>query len=65
MQVSFEELKTLYRSIYVDVDVLVTDTHDVSEDDMERSEENYKRLELIAKFATELCKYRPKPFIKD
>lgn len=62
MQVSFEELKTLYQSLYVNVDDLVEKREDVSDEEMARSEIAYNRLELIAKFAAEICKHRPIPF---
>lgn len=60
MQVNFDELKTLYRSLYVDVDDLVPDGTPVSEEVWEKSKEAYDMLELTSKLATELCKYRSK-----
>ena len=60
MLVNFEELKTLYQSLYVDLDILVTDGSDVSEYDMTRANLGYDKLALIAKLAQELCKFRPK-----
>lgn len=65
MQVNFDELKTLYRSLYVNVDDLVTEEKEVTEAEMAMSELAYARLELISKFAAELCKYRPMPFNKN
>lgn len=62
MQVNFNELKTLYQSLYVNVDDLVEKSEGVSDDEMARSEIAYNRLELIAKFAAEICKHRPLPF---
>lgn len=65
MQVNFEELKTLYRSLYVNVDDLVMEKEGVSDDDMARSELAYDRLMLISKLAAEICKYRPMPINKN
>lgn len=62
MQVTFDELKTLYRSLYVNVDDLVEKSEGLSDDEMARSEMAYARLELIGKFAAEICKHRPLPF---
>lgn len=62
MQVNFEELKTLYRSLYVNVDDLVMESEGVSDDDMARSELAYARLALISRLANEICKFRPNPF---
>lgn len=62
MQVNFEELKTLYRSIYVNVDDLVMEKEGVSDDDMARSEFAYDRLALLSRLANEICKFRPIPF---
>lgn len=62
MQVNFDELKILYQSLYVNVDDLVEKREGVSDEEMARSEIGYNRLELIAKFAAEICKHRPIPF---
>lgn len=62
MLVNFDELKTLYQSLYVNVDDLVEKREGVSDEEMARSEIAYNRLELIAKFAAEICKHRPLPF---
>lgn len=65
MQVNFDELKTLYQSLYVNVDDLVVGQSEVSAEEWTRSEVAYNRLELISKFAAEICKYRPMPFNKN
>lgn len=62
MQVNFDELKTLYRSLYVNVDDLVMEKEGVSDDDMARSELAYDRLALLSRLANEICKFRPLPF---
>lgn len=62
MQVTFDELKTLYRSLYVNVDDLVIEGQQATDAQMAASELAYCRLELIAKFAVEICKHRPIPF---
>lgn len=62
MQVNFDELKTLYRSLYVNVDDLVMEKKGVSDDDMARSELAYDRLALLSRLANEICKFRPLPF---
>lgn len=62
MQVNFDELKTLYQSLYVNVDDLVEKREGVSDEEMARSEIAYNRLELISKLAAEICKHRPIPF---
>ena len=62
MQVNFDELKTLYRSLYVNVDDLVIEQEEVSDEDMARSELAYDRLALISRLANEICKFRPIPF---
>ena len=62
MQVNFEELKTLYQSLYVNLDDLVVSDGEVSAENWQRSEVAYNRLELIAKLAAAICKYRPMPF---
>lgn len=64
MQMNFDELKTLYRSLYVNVDDLVMEKEGVSDDDMARSEVAYDRLALLSKLAAEICKYRPVPISK-
>lgn len=60
MQVSFEELKTLYRSLYVNVDDLVIEGQQATDAQVAASELAYCRLELISKLAAEICKWRPK-----
>lgn len=65
MQVNFDELKTLYQSLYVNLDDLVVSDSGVSEENWLRSEVAYARLELISKLAAAICKYRPLPFDKD
>lgn len=65
MQVNFEELKILFKSLYVNVDDLVVSQDEVSAEDWAKSEVAYNRLELISKFAAEICKYRPMPFNKN
>lgn len=65
MQVNFDELKILYKSLFVNVDDLVVGGKEVSVEVLKNSEAAYDRLELIAKFATELCKYRPMRVDKD
>lgn len=65
MQVSFEEMKTLYRSLYVNVDDLVPAGTQVSDEVWAKSCEAYDRLELASKLAAEICKYRPMPFNKE
>lgn len=62
MQVNFDELKTLYRGLYVNVDDLVMEKEGVSDDDMARSELAYDRLALLSRLANEICKFRPLPF---
>ena len=62
MQMYFYELKTLYRSLYVNLDDLVIGQEEVSDEDMARSELAYDRLALLSRLAAELCKYRPIPF---
>lgn len=62
MQVNFDELKTLYQSLYVNVDDLVIENEGVSDEDMARSELAYARLALISRLANEICKFRPNPF---
>lgn len=60
MLVNFEELKTLYRILDADVNELIIETDGVSDYDLARSEDAFDQLNLISKFAAELCKYRPK-----
>lgn len=62
MQVNFDELKTLYRSLYVNVDDLVIEGQQATEEQIAASELAYCRLELISKLAAEICKHRPIPF---
>lgn len=59
MQVNFDELKTLYQSIYVNLDDLVVSDGEVSAEDWARSEVAYNRLILLSKLAAEICKWRP------
>lgn len=58
MQLSFEELKTLYRSLYVSVNDLVCDNKGVSNEDWVKSEDAWERLDLLRKLIVELGKYR-------
>lgn len=62
MQVNFDELKTLYRSLYVNVDDLVQEGTQVSDEVWAKSSEAFDRLELASRLAAELCKYGPKRF---
>ena len=65
MQVNFEELKTLYRSLDVNVDDLVPDGKQVKDEVRAKSCEAFNRLELASRLAAELCKYRSFPFDKN
>lgn len=60
MQLSFEELKTLYRSLYVNVDDLVQEGTQVTDEVWAKSSEAFGQLELASRLAAELCKYGPK-----
>lgn len=62
MQVTFNELKTLYKSLFVNVDDLVEGGKEVSAEALKNSEAAYDRLMLISKLAAEICKHRPLPF---
>lgn len=62
MQVNFEELKTLYRSLDADVNELIIETEGHSDYELARSDDAFDQLNLISKLAAELCKYRPLPF---
>lgn len=59
MQMYFEELKSLYRRIYVNVDDLAIEGQQVTEEQMAASELAYCRLMLMSKLAAEICKWRP------
>lgn len=61
MQVNFRELKTLYQSLFVNVDDLVERGKEVSVEAMRNSDAAYDQLELISKLAAEICKWRPIP----
>lgn len=62
MQVSFDELKTLYQSLYVNVDDLIVSKQDATAEELKRSEIAWNRLELISKLAAEMYKYREVSF---
>lgn len=62
MQVNFEELKTLFRSLDADVNELIIETEGHSDYELARSDDAFDQLNLISKLAAELCKYRPLPF---
>lgn len=62
MEVNFEQLKTLYRSLYVNVDDLVIEGQQATDAQMAASELAYCGLELISMLAAEICKHRPLPF---
>ena len=64
MQMHFDELKTLYQSLYVNVDDLVVCAGESSAEEWARSEVAYNRLELISKIAAVICRYRPVPISK-
>lgn len=59
MQVSFDEMKTLFQGMYVNLDDLVVSNDGVSAENWQRSEVAYARLELISKLAAAICEYRP------
>lgn len=60
MQLNFEELKTLFRSLDADVNELIIETDGHSDYELARSEDAFDQLNLISKVAAELCKFRPK-----
>ena len=62
MQLDFEELKTLYRSLYVNVDDLVVSKQDAAAEELKRSVIAWNRLELLSWVAAEICRFRPIPF---
>lgn len=62
MQVNFDELKTLYQSLYVNVDDLNVSKQDATAEELKRSEIAWNRLELVSKLAAEMYKYREVSF---
>lgn len=62
MQVSFDEIKTLYQSLNVNVDDLIVSKQGRTAEELKRSGIAWNRLELISKLAAEMCKYRAIPF---
>ena len=62
MQMSFDELKTLYLSLYVNVDDLIVSKQDATAEELKRSGIAWNRLELISKLAAEMYKYREVSF---
>lgn len=62
MNLTFEELKLMCRSVYTDLDELLTESDDLLNVDRGRTIEAFERLELRIKIEQEILKFKPMPF---
>lgn len=62
MNLTFEELKLMCRSVYTDLDELLPESDDLLNVERGRSIEAFERLELRIKIEQEILKFKPLPF---
>lgn len=62
MNLTFEELKMMSRSVYTDLDQLIPESDDLGMMNRKSSIEAFERLELRIKIDQEILKFKPLPF---
>lgn len=62
MDLTFEQLKLICRSVYTDLDELLPESDDLLNVERSRSIEAFERLELRIKIEQEILKFKPKSF---
>lgn len=61
MNLTFEELKLMCRSVYTDLDDLLPESDNLLNVERGRSIEEFERLELRIKIEQEILKFKPLP----
>lgn len=62
MNLTFEELKLMCRSVYTDLDELLPESDNLIMVERGRSINAFERLELRIKIEQEILKFKPMPF---